>query len=51
MLKVELSLRTLFEKPTVAGLAESIGTVLWLARNQEDVANIPLNDQEEEIEL
>jgi amino acid adenylation domain-containing protein len=36
---VELPMRTLFERPTIAGLAESIETILWAARDHVFIAH------------
>ncbi|MEO0687823.1 MAG: phosphopantetheine-binding protein, partial [Cyanobacteria bacterium J06649_11] len=47
---VEITLQSLFEKPTIAGLSERIQTLIWLKESQSE--NIKVNDNEmEEIEL
>ena len=47
---VEISLKSLFEKPTISGLSDSIQTLLWLKKSQE-VSIDNTDDEMEEIEL
>ena len=47
---VEIFLKSLFEKPTIAGLSDSIQTLLWLKESQE-VSIDNTDDEMEEIEL
>jgi acyl carrier protein len=37
--RVDLQLRNLFERPTIAGLAEAIDALLWLARGKAPAAD------------
>ena len=47
---VEITLQSLFEKPTIAGLSDRIQTLVWLKESQSE--NIKVNENEmEEIEL
>ena len=47
---MEISLKSLFEKPTILGLSDSIQTLLWLKESQEVTTDTTDNDMEE-IEL
>jgi acyl-CoA synthetase (AMP-forming)/AMP-acid ligase II/acyl carrier protein len=44
---VELTLQSLFEKPTIAGLGDRIQTLLWLAESQKTGADSTTNQMEE----
>ncbi|MDY6899688.1 MAG: non-ribosomal peptide synthetase, partial [Cyanobacteriota bacterium] len=47
---VEMPLKSLFEKPTISGLSDSIQTLVWLQESQSE--NITVNEDEmEEIEF
>jgi acyl carrier protein len=45
--EIELPLRSLFENPTVAGLAENIETILWAARSLQAPSSAEADDREE----
>jgi amino acid adenylation domain-containing protein len=44
---VEITLQSLFEKPTIAGLGDRIQTLLWLAESQKTSADSTTNQMEE----
>jgi acyl carrier protein len=48
--QVELPLRSLFESPTVAGLAERIDTLLWAGEKQQPARGAE-SEEREEIKL
>ncbi len=45
--EIELPLRSLFETPTVAGLAETIETILWAAKGPKSPSGAAADDREE----
>jgi len=48
---IEILLRSLFENPTVAGLAECIETLLWAAKQFQAPASINMSEDHVELEL